>query len=252
MYDIIIFSCEDASFTEKEIDVCRTMWYQIRCETIEVILKNKKEIINIVFNERLFKIFSSVVSITGGALAVAGLIWAPFTFGASLSLSFAGGVVTCVGAASGIAAQINSLVNSNYHLRTAQEHVKMDQQLSVTLNAIGAKYNKVIQAQKKTIFVNGIKATAGAVGTARFGFLLIKSAIQEGGEVAAETAGRFVGGAVAAVTIPIDVGFIIYNVYQIYKASQDKSGSTDSNKAINEFVKQIESSMKGKFDLLLN
>ena len=234
------------------MEVLRKLWYPIRYQTIEELTNSKDELISIVRHERIAKIATSSASIAlGGSLVVAGIALAPFTFGASIGLSVAGGVVGGLASLGGIGAFIASKVTSNKHLKKAQEHISLDQQLSLQINNI---VQEISAEPSSTGEIAGEVAAGGAMGVAdvsRFGAgvaIGLESAL-EGGAFALRGAGRFAGMALAgvslAVTVPIDIGFIAYHSYHIHQSSKDKTGKTDSNKAIKWLISQIEEMIKG-------
>ena len=234
------------------MEVLRKLWYPIRYQTIEELTNSKDELISIVRHERIAKIATSSASIAlGGSLVVAGIALAPFTFGASIGLSVAGGVVGGLASLGGIGAFIASKVTSNKHLKKAQEHISLDQQLSLQINNI---VQEISAEPSSTGEIAGEVAAGGAMGAAdvsRFGAgvaIGLESAL-EGGAFALRGAGRFAGmvlaGVSLAVTVPIDIGFIAYHSYRIHQSSKDKTGKTDSNKAIKWLISQIEEMIKG-------
>ena len=235
------------------MEVLRKLWYPIRYQTIEELTNSKDELISIVRHERIAKIATSSASIAlGGSLVVAGIALAPFTFGASIGLSVAGGVVGGLASLGGISAFIASKVTENKRLKKAQEHISLDQQLSLQINNIA---QEIISAEpSSTGEIAGEAAAGGAMGVAdisRFGAgvaIGLESAF-EGGAFALRTTGRFAGMALAgvslAVTVPIDICFIAYHSYRIHQSSKDKTGKTDRNKAIKWLISQIEEMIKG-------
>ena len=248
---VYIYNYSD-QFKLKQLEVLYSLWYPIRNQTIEELTSNKDELMSIVRNERIARIAASSASIAlGGSLVVAGIALAPFTFGASIGLSVAGGVVGGLASLGGIGAFIASKVTSNKHLKKAQEHISLDQQLSLQINDIVQEISAEPSSTKE---IAGEVAAGGAMGAAdvsRFGAgvaIGLESAL-EGGAFALRGAGRFAGMALAgvslAVTVPIDIGFIAYHSYHIHQSSKDKTGKTNSNKAIKWLISQIEEMIKG-------
>ena len=211
---------------------------------------------SIVRNERIARIAASSTSIAVGASLVAvgvGIAFAPVTFGVSLGLSVAGGVVGGVASLGGIIAFINSIVKSNKHLKKAQEHISLDQQLSLQINIIveeiSAEPSSTGEIAGK---IAGELAAGGAMSVAdisRIGVTIGLDSAFEGGAFAlrgvGRTAGMALAGASLAVTVPIDIGFIAYHSYRIHQSSKDKTGKTDSNKVIKWLISQIEKMIKG-------
>ena len=211
------------------------MWYPIRCKTIEVLLENQGEVMNIVLYERIGKIGASVAGIGGGALIGVGLLFAVPTVGISLSFAAAGGVLSAIGAGTNLISFFASKGTSNKLLKKAQFFVTFDRQFSSQLNTIAAKYAKSLETFKEGTFYSGLKAVASAVGVARV-------VVEEGSEVALKAAGSVL----VAVTVPLDIGVLIYNVYLLHNAAQDKTGQTDSNSTIQKLIEQFGDSLKGQ------
>ena len=235
------------------------MWYPIRCKTINVLSDSKDAVLSIVRNERIGRIAASSASVVlGGGMVVAGLALIPFTLGGSLVLSVAGGVVGAAAALGGIGAFIASKVLSNEHLKSAQEHISLDQQLSESINVVVKKYEDAVIKCNESALERGELAgnvvAGGAHGLATLGRVGVGIAIgveaaAEAGAVALRTGARAVGvvlaGVSLAVTVPIDLGFIAYHSYQIHQSSKDKTGRADNNKVVQWFIKQIEDMLKG-------
>lgn len=123
---------------EKQIEVLHSLWLPVRYHTIDVIIKNKDEVVKIASG---LKIEPSVLA-SGGAVAAAGLTLAPFTSGASLALAAAltaGGVT---GVAYSFYQRIQAKIKSIERLNEAQQLINFDQQLSITLNSAVSKYKK--------------------------------------------------------------------------------------------------------------
>ncbi|XP_019862994.1 PREDICTED: uncharacterized protein LOC109591788 [Amphimedon queenslandica] len=236
----------------------RSLWYPIRTETVDVILKNKDEVMSIVRNERLARIATSVAgAVIGGSLTITGIALAPFTFGASIGVSVAGGAVGALASAGGIGAFIVSKVLANKRLKYAQEHIVFDQQLSLTINEVAKKHEKEVHANKYTSPYSqfaGFAAAGSAMGIADAsrigaGVAIATEGAVEGAALALRTGGRVAGmvlaGVSLAVTVPLDVGFIAYHSYNIHKSNKDKSGRADNNKVIKWLISQAEEMLKG-------
>lgn len=80
------------------------MAYELLCKEIIDELENRRKNVNIA------SIVGSSVGLAGTALAVGGLVAAPFTAGVSLGLTIAGGVVGTAGGATSIGSKISELV----------------------------------------------------------------------------------------------------------------------------------------------
>ena len=193
------------------------MWYLIRCETIDVVLENKDEVMSIVRQERINKVVTAAVGIVGGTMIGIGLIFAFRTWGTSLSLSAVGGMVSTVSAGSSLISSLALKVKANSRLKKAQQFVKFDQQFSNQLNAAVAKYSKALETYKEGTLYIALRAVSGGL---------------------------------VGVSIPLDITQIAYNFYQLHKSSNDKTGQSDSNTTIQCLIKQFETSLKGQYVVL--
>ena len=213
---------------------------------------------SIVKTERIARIATSVTGLViGGGLVITGIVLAPFTFGASIGVSVAGGAVGGLASAGGIGAFIAAKVLANKQLKKAQEHIALDQQLSLTINEIAKKHEKKVHANKYVppyLQLAGFAAAGGAMGVADAGRIGAGAAIAaegavEGAALALRTGGRIAGmvlaGVSLAVTVPVDIGFIAYHSYNIHKSNKDKTGRADSNKVIQWLINQAEEMLKG-------
>ncbi|XP_019859962.1 PREDICTED: uncharacterized protein LOC109588224 [Amphimedon queenslandica] len=247
----------EKEYYKKQLELYRSMWYPIRCKTISVLSDNKEAVLSIVRHERIARIAASSASIVlGGGMVVAGLALLPFTFGVSIGLSVAGGVVGATASLGGIGAFIASKILSNKRLKLAQEHISLDQQLSISINNVAAKYNEAMKKCVESALDGGELAgnvAAGGAGLASLGRVGMGIAIgiesaAEVGAIALRTGARTLGvvlaGASLAVTVPIDLGFIVYHSYHIHKSSKDKTGKADSNKVVQWLIKQTEDMLK--------
>ena len=240
------------------------MWHPIRRETISVLSKNKDDVLAIVRDEEIVGIVASSASLVlGGGMMVLGLALIPVTFGASLGLLFAaaGGLVSATVSLGEIGASIGSRLSANKQLKLAQEHISLDQQLSISIYDIASNYNDaMVKCTESALGTNrgawaGNIAAGGAQGFANLGRAGMGIAVgiesaDEVGAIALRTGAHVTGvvlaGVSLGVTVPIDLGFIVYQGYQIHQSSKDKTGKTDSNKVLQWLIKQIEDMLKGK------
>ena len=235
------------------MEVYHSIWYPIRCKTIDNLEENKEEIMSIVHKERATIIGTSASGmVLGGGLFITGLALAPFTFGGSIAASVVGGVMGATAAGIGIGAKITSSKFNNEKLKKAQENINLDQQLSLMINEEADKYNQIMISAPSHVPESSVIGFQGAtaIGTG------IGAGIAIGAEGAVETAalavrttGRVAGMALAgislAVTIPIDIGMIAYHSYHLHKANNDPTGRTESNEAVKALYNQIETLLKG-------
>lgn len=227
------------------------MLHSIRCVTIDVIAKNKDEVMEIVHKTRAARIATSVVGIViGGGLAVTGIALAPFTFGGSIGVAVAGGAIGTLSSSGGIGAFIASKVISNSRLKAAQEHISLDRQLSIQINTIALQYMKMESTNDGSVTgINYAAHIAANIGRFSSAAVIAGEGAVEGVAMALRAGGRVTGmilsGVSLAVTVPIDIGFIAYHSYEIHKSSKDKTGKTESDVTVQWLIQQIESLLKG-------
>lgn len=232
-------------FLKNQVEVLHSMWFPIRCQTIDAVIRNRDEVMSIVRNEKFAKIAASTASVAiGGSLVVAGIVLSPFTFGGSIAVSVAGGFIGGLASMGSLSAFIISKIKVSKHLKTAQEQISLDQQLSISINDIICKYT-----QKPTISKGGIAAEVAAKGLADVskvagaGIAIAAESIFEGGALAFRAGGRVAGmalvGVSLAVTVPVDLGVIIYHSYQIHQLSKDKSGRNDSIQWLSDQTEEV-------------
>ena len=227
------------------------MLHSIKRVTIDVIAKNKDEVMKIVHMARAVRIATSVIGIViGGGFVVTGLVLAPFTFGGSIGLSVAGGAIGILSSSGGIGAFIASKVMSNSRLKAAQEHISLDQQLSLQVNAIVLQYMKMESTNDGSVTgINYAAHIAANIGRFSSAAVIAGEGTVEGVAIALRAGGRVAGmvlsGVSLAVTVPIDVGFIAYHSYEIHKSSKDKTGKTESDVTVQWLIQQIENLLKG-------
>ena len=235
---------------EQMLEVYHSIWYPIRCKTIDKIEENNKEIMSIVYNARVAKLAANVAGmIAGSGLIITGVALAPFTFGGSIAISVLGGVLGAATAGAGIGASIVSTVLSNKKLKEAQQHINLDQQISLMICNSAKKYDE-IGASSRILESSAL----GFQGAAAFGRgagagIAIAEGAVETTALAVRTTGRVAGialaGASLAVTIPMDIGIIVYHSYHIHKSRNDGTGKTESDKAVKSLYNQLETLFKG-------
>uniref|UniRef100_A0A1X7U7Q6 Caspase family p20 domain-containing protein n=1 Tax=Amphimedon queenslandica TaxID=400682 RepID=A0A1X7U7Q6_AMPQE len=248
----------EKEYYKKQLELYRSMWHPIRSETISVISENKDSILSIVYNERIARIAASSASLViGGGMMVLGLALIPVTLGASVGLSVAGGAIGASATLGGVGAFITRTILEIKQLKSAQEHISLDQQLSISINEIAMKYSAAMVKCTESALSSGemVGVVAGGAQSlanlGRAGMSIAVAGVESAAEVGAialRTGARVAGVALAgislAVTVPIDIGFIGYHSYNIHKSSKDKTGKTDSNQVVQWFIKQIEDMLK--------
>ena len=236
---------------EQKLEVYHSIWYPIRCKTIDKIEENKEEIMSIVYKVRAAQLATTVSSmVVSTGLVITGIALAPFTFGGSIAISVLGGIVGASTAGAGIGAFIVAKVLNNKKLKEAQQHINLDQQISLMINNDANKYytigdsshileSSLIGLQGITVIGQGAGASIaiGVEGTIETAALVLR------------TTGRITGmalaGASLAVTIPMDIGIIVYHSYHIHKSRNDGTGKTESDKAVKSLYNQLETLFKG-------
>lgn len=105
-------------------------WSPKRDETIAQLLPIIEKLHETTKNVAITQTVSSSVGIVGGAIAIGGLILAPFTFGASLvPTAIAGGVVSGLGAATAIGAAVSEIVIDKGQMEKAMACLQQDKVL---------------------------------------------------------------------------------------------------------------------------
>lgn len=206
-------------FLNRQVEICHSLWLPIRYQTIDELVRNKDEVMGIIH------VAAAAAGVALTYLGVAtglGLLLAPFTFGSSLAVAAAAagaGVAAGGLAIGGMPAMFASRVLSNRCLKAAQEHIFLDQQLSLQNNEVasrlmnsGSQLNVVASQMETTAAMASVVETSAAANRT------------------ALAGGSFV------VTVPIDISSI---AYQIYQSSKDK---TEKNKW---FLDQAEELLKG-------
>ena len=214
------------------------MWYPVRCQTIDELLKKKDEVVTFVKRKRMANVASSTVGIIGAGMATVGLFFAIPTFGTSLSISAIGGGVGLFGSGGGLIASAAFKHFCNNSLKEAQLFVKFDQQLSQQLNAAAAKYAEALESYHKRAIVSGATIIARVLSAVKVGNM-----VSDGSEIVLKTAGQIFGAVIAAVTVPVDAVVLVQNCYQL--AVQDETGQNDQNSTIQCLIKQFQDSLKG-------
>ena len=216
---------------------------------------SKNEIMLIVRKESEARLGVAVSGmVVGGGLVITGIALAPFTFGGSIAISALGGVVGAATASAGIGAFIASKVLNKKTLKKAQEHINLDQQISLMINEEALKYNQMMTSavshvpESSAIGLQGAAAIGRGIGA---GIAIGVEGTVETVAVALRTTGQIAGMALAgvslAVTIPIDIGMIAYHSYHVYKSKNDPTGKTASNESVRILYDTIETLLKGRY-----
>ena len=209
---------------------------------------------SIVYKARATRLATTVSGmVISSSLVITGIALAPFTFGGSIAISALGGAVGAAAAGAGIGASIVSKVLNNKRLKKIQQHINLDQQISLMINEDAYKYNETMPQRtshvSKSAAASGLQGGAATVrGATTAGFLIADGAV-EAAAVAFRTTGQITGmalaGASLAVTIPIDIGAIAYHSYKIHQSKNDRTGKTEKNGAVKILYNQLETLFKG-------
>ena len=245
--------CYRVDTLEQKLEVYHSIWYPVRCNTIDRIEENKEEIMSIVHKERTTRIGASVANIViGGGLTVTGIALAPFTFGGSIAISVLGGALGMAAAGASFAAFVTSKFFCNKKLKEAQEHISLDQQISLIINEEANKYNQIMTPVPSNVSESSALAFQGAAATfkgAGTGIAIAIDGTVETAGAALRTTGRVAGMALAgvslAVTIPIDIAFIAYHSYHIHQSKNDQTGKNEKNGAVKILYNELETLFKG-------
>lgn len=244
----------------KQRELLHALWYSIRHKTIDTIFKIKDEIMNVVRNERIVKIIIAGLSLAVGVtVGTAAIALSPLTAGTTgvagvaIAVSTIGGVAGIAASVGTISASRLSRIMSNNKFKKAQEHVSLDQQLSLSINDIEIKLNQS-NDNVALLAATGVQ-NIGNLGRFGIGVTTGVETVANIGVSAARTATRAAGlamGAISlAVTVPIDIGFIVYHSIQIHKSSKDTTGGTENNRVIQWLLHEAEELLKGMHVMIL-
>ena len=214
----------------------------------------------IVHKERAARLATTVSGmVASSGLVITGIALAPITFGGSLAISALGGVVGVAMAGAGIGASIVTKVRNNKRLKKAQEHIHLDQQISLMINEDAYKYNKTMPQHRshvpKSAATSALQGGAAIGRGAGAGIAIGLEGTVEAVAAAFRTTGRVAGmalaGASLAVTIPIDIGMIAYHSYKIHQSKNDPTGKNASSEAVKILYNQIETLFKGRINMII-
>ncbi|XP_019860473.1 PREDICTED: uncharacterized protein LOC109588799 [Amphimedon queenslandica] len=104
-YLFIIKSIYDKVETlEQKLEIYHSIWYPIRCKTIDNFKESKEEILAMINKARTIQKVGLSGTAVSNALVITGAVLAPVTFGGSLALTAIGSVVGLAAASGGFAA----------------------------------------------------------------------------------------------------------------------------------------------------
>ena len=220
------------------------MWYRVRQNTVDNIIQCKDEVLDAIRKARIAKIATSATSlVVGGGLTVAGLALLPFTFGGSFALSVAGSVIGATSTGTGSGIYIYTLVRNSKRLKATQKHIEFDQKFALNIMDASENYERAVQsymaegvssaaAVSKLGLSIGNGVTIGVQGTIETASIAIRST--------GRVIGEALGGAVLAITAPINVANIVYHAVHLAQSNKDESGKSDSDSVCQLLIKQSE------------
>ena len=233
-----------------ELRIALEVLCKLRNATIIQLEQERKNILTICQNARRSRIAGSVTSLTGGALAIVGLGLIPVTLGGSIALSVVGAGVSVAGGAISIASTVTDKVMSKGKLKKAKAIIDIDRQLTEQVNVLIEKMPQESPASREeavTVVFQGrqvIRTVAVTASAATGGAQVARSAIH-GSLFTLRVAGSaargvpIVGGVATALTVPIDLGELIYNSVKLYKKSE-----TEATKWFDEQLKSLRTQEK--------
>ncbi|XP_045159446.2 uncharacterized protein LOC123524904 [Mercenaria mercenaria] len=172
-------------------------------------------------------IASSSVGIVSGGMVIAGLILAPFSFGASLGLSIAGGAIGVgTGVAAGTARAVEA-VKQNTKLKDIKEE---QAEIQKKENAVAAALEKMERCFQTTI-KKGNTAEDEGPGISRRGFLAVGSALRASHSVAGIALAAVRLGTTAAAVSASVLGplSLVFDVAFLAEAAHNKATGDKTN-----------------------
>ena len=209
---------------------------------------------------RISQLSGSVGGFVGGGLVLAGIIAAPFTFGASLGLTIAGASLGVVGATTGIGATVAGTVITNNKMAESETCLKTDlkmtqrveEKVCTILHTENSQENDKdhMNSSNTSAILSGITSgrIVGGIGSATERIL----AISAKASIPLEIAGRVVsvtGIVLNSAFILVDAGSIIWHSIQLAKDDKPEAALeiwgkvkqlTEHKEAVEEFHDWLE------------
>lgn len=210
-----------------KFNIALNNWFMINsamqklCEVIINELEGNRKNVNIA------TIVGSATGMVGAVLAIAGLISGPVTFGASLGLTIAGGVVGGIGGATSMGAKITEAVLVKKTLSQMNYTRTMLQKRSDALKEIVSDLHEKIKDlddSVKDLIKPGadevfdkslLQSLAGVARTAKE-FYIIPLAMLRFSIRGATIASAILG----PLTVVLDIGFMAYSIWNLTKGSK--------------------------------
>lgn len=191
------------------------MALEILCSEIIDELEGRRRNINI------STIVGSSVGIAGSALVIAGVIAAPFTAGVSLGLTVGGAVIGSLSGATVVGATVTEVVlNREANAKFERYCMNFREQSRVLEDSLKKIENLIQVIQKRTMHTddaNGVDKTALKVAA---GTLSMLRGIPIAVARVVLRAVSFADIVLPPLTAVLDVGFLVYSVYNLVKGSK--------------------------------
>ena len=237
---VFYYSTDKEQRYDAELRLAFNVLSKLRKATAEKLERDRNKIFSICQNVRRLRIAGSVTSLVGGGLAVVGLGLIPVTFGGSVALSVIGAGVGVAGGAVTIASTVTDKVMSKHKLKQAKAIIDIDRQLTEQVNeilmeryvSIAIRENPAASREEAVAVVlqsrQLVRFGAVTANAATSGVQVARSALH-GSVFALRVTGSaargiaIVGGVVTFLTVPLDLGELIYNSVKLYNRSDTKA-----------------------------
>ena len=234
------YSTDKEQRYDAELRLALNVLSKLRKATAEKLERDRNKIFSICQNVRRLRIAGSVTSLIGGGLAVVGLGLIPVTFGGSIALSVIGAGAGVAGGAVTIASTVTDKVMSKLKLKQAKAIIDIDRQLTEQVNEILMEryVNIAIRDNPAASREEAVAVVLQSRQLVRFGAVTANAATS-GVQVARSalhgsafafrvtaTAARgvaIVGGVVTVLTVPLDLGELIYNSVKLHNRSETRA-----------------------------
>uniref|UniRef100_A0A8W8JJA3 Apolipoprotein L3 n=1 Tax=Magallana gigas TaxID=29159 RepID=A0A8W8JJA3_MAGGI len=191
------------------------MALEILCSEIIDELEGRRRNVNI------STIVGSSVGIAGSALAIAGVIAAPFTAGVSLGLTVGGAVIGTLSGVTVVGSTVSEVVlNKDANAKFKRYYMNFCEQTRVLEDSL-KKLQKIIQViQERTLYTNGpngidataLQVAAGTLSMIRGIPIVVARIILSSASLADIV--------LPPLTAVLDVGFLVYSVHNLVKGSK--------------------------------
>ena len=259
------YEVKELIVTNKEIYDTLVRLLGVRDTTLKLLQQLKKDIEESYNKSRWAKIGGTVGTITGAGTSIVGLVLLPFTFGTSLTLTIAGGILAATGGTTITGAEIGYYAVSKQKINAANEAYKVDKEMMNELNELGEKYQGLLQAlaerhdmtttkvleianvgraigfgmYRSYKLVDGVadaaKATKTAVVAVRAGTRTLWSGLSTTLRVVS------VGAVVLdAVFIPVDVAVLTKAAYDVHQYNSKGVSNSTRAQEIQEMIERLE------------